>query len=325
MADSPISQEIVRWSEAFLRGEKGAIGRALNLAEDARAGAGHELEALSALLAAVDRGRVVGITGTPGVGKSSLLAKLVAHLRSKGDRVAVIAIDPSSVRSGGSILGDRARMNFDPADTGIFVRSIATHGVSGGMAREVPSMVQLLRSAFDWVFVETTGVGQNEVDVVYICDTLVLVLQPGAGDMLQFVKAGIMEVPDVFVTNKADLEAIAKQTTADITRALSSLRSAGIDSHAEIAMTSAQTGAGIPELADILTARRNRENRARRISGLTELALRRLVEDIGELGLIRLGGRDVVRSELQATLETGCLVRTAVDRLARKRVESSSD
>ena len=148
---------------------------------------------------------VVGITGPPGVGKSSLLSRLVARWRGAGRSVAVLAVDPTSRRSGGALLGDRARIEVDPADRGVFIRSTAAGDRLGGLAPATRAAASALAAAFDVVVIETVGVGQSETEVADVADTVAVVVQPGSGDVLQFLKSGIMEVPDVLVVTKSDL------------------------------------------------------------------------------------------------------------------------
>jgi len=149
---------------------------------------------------------VIGITGPPGVGKSSLVNAMVAEFRTQGETVAVLAIDPSSPFRGGALLGDRIRMNAHAGDPGVYIRSMATRGVLGGLSRAAWLGVRVLATwGFDWIVLETAGVGQNEIVVVDLADTTVLVLSPGLGDDVQVMKAGIMEVADIFVINKSDL------------------------------------------------------------------------------------------------------------------------
>ncbi|MBU0928842.1 MAG: methylmalonyl Co-A mutase-associated GTPase MeaB [Spirochaetes bacterium] len=163
------------------------------------------LAALKALHAYVGNAHVVGITGPPGAGKSTLTDKIVSRLREQGRRVAVLAVDPSSPFTGGAILGDRIRMQRHATDDGVFIRSLATRGHLGGLSRAVSEASRVLDAAgYDFVIIETVGVGQSEVDIVRIADTVVLVSVPGLGDDIQAIKAGVMEIGDVFCVNKAD-------------------------------------------------------------------------------------------------------------------------
>src|SRR5579863_1381538 len=150
-------------------------------------------------------GLIVGITGPPGAGKSTLVDALAAEMRRREKTVAIVAVDPSSRASGGAILGDRVRMQRHHADSGVFIRSMATRGATGGLARTSATLSRLFRSAgFDFIIVETVGVGQDEVDVAALADVTVVVLVPGMGDDIQALKAGVMEIADIFVINKAD-------------------------------------------------------------------------------------------------------------------------
>ena len=173
------------------------------------------------------RAHVIGLTGPPGVGKSTLIARLIEALRGEHQSVGVIAVDPSSRQSGGALLGDRVRLALDAEDAGVFVRSMAARGRLGGLAAEAHAAVVLMRAVYDWVIVETVGVGQSETDVATIADTIVLCVQPGSGDSLQYLKAGIAEIPDIAVIGKADLGSIALKTRGDLEAALALDRRAG--------------------------------------------------------------------------------------------------
>ncbi|RAU21304.1 methylmalonyl Co-A mutase-associated GTPase MeaB [Paramagnetospirillum kuznetsovii] len=164
---------------------------------------------------------VVGMTGPPGVGKSTLMNALIACWRASGRRVGCIAVDPSSRRSGGALLGDRTRLTTDPEDQGIFVRSMAARDRLGGLSALTVSAMVLMRALFDVVLIETVGVGQSETDVVGVADTVLFCVQPGSGDSLQFMKAGIAEIPHLVVVTKADMGAAAKRARADVLGALS--------------------------------------------------------------------------------------------------------
>jgi len=187
-----------------LAGDRRAVARAISLVEDGAEG----LEAISAgIYPATGRAATLGLTGAPGVGKSTVAAALVARARAQGHRVAVLAVDPTSPYTGGALLGDRVRMQAHATDPDVFIRSMATRGHLGGMALAAPEAVRILDAAgYDLVVVETVGVGQAEVDVAAATDTAVVVLAPGMGDAVQMAKAGILEVADVFLVNKADRE-----------------------------------------------------------------------------------------------------------------------
>jgi len=171
------------------------------------------------------RAQVVGVTGPPGVGKSTLLGALIGELRNppnaEARSVGVIAVDPSSRRSGGALLGDRVRLATDPEDPGVFVRSMAARDRLGGLAGLTTEAMVLMRAVFDIVLIETVGVGQSETDVAGAADSVVFCIQPGSGDSLQFLKAGIVEIPHIAVVTKADMEADAQRAVADVAGALS--------------------------------------------------------------------------------------------------------
>ncbi len=166
------------------------------------------------------KGLVLGITGPPGAGKSTLINALIAEWRAAGQTVAVVAVDPSSRASGGALLGDRVRMHTDPDDGGVFVRSVAARGRLGGLADIAFPAAALLRALYDRVIVESVGVGQSETDIATVSDTVVLCIQPASGDSLQFMKAGIAEIPDIAVVTKADMGAAAARALADLKGAL---------------------------------------------------------------------------------------------------------
>jgi LAO/AO transport system kinase len=234
-------------------------------------------------------GHVVGVTGPPGAGKSTLLSALVAEWRSRGLSVAVLAVDPSSKRSGGALLGDRARIIYDPEDRSVFIRSTAAGTRLGGLAPSTRAAASALAVAFDIVVIETVGVGQSETEVAEVADTVAVIVQPGSGDALQFLKSGIMEVPDVLVVTKADLGQVALRARRDLTAAL---RALGARDTPVVAVSSVPPVSGVDELADALAAHREAlDVAARRVAARRAGALADFVAERGDAGLRAIGGR----------------------------------
>jgi LAO/AO transport system kinase len=292
-----------------------AAPAALNLIENRSPAARAEV---AALLAEVSPGRlgaeapahVVGITGPPGAGKSTLLSALSRAWRDRERTVAVLAVDPTSKRSGGALLGDRARIEANPADRGLFIRSTAAGERLGGLAPATRAAAQALAAAFDVVVIETVGVGQSETEVAEAADTVAVVVQPGSGDVLQFIKAGIMEIPDVLVVTKSDLGQVAQRARRDLTAAL---RSLGERDTAVVAVSAVPPPAGIDDLVAALDAHRGAldltatRTRTRRLGALADF-----VAEHGERGLRALGGRRAAErwlAEQDPGLERTALVR----------------
>ncbi|HEY2283239.1 MAG TPA: GTP-binding protein [Solirubrobacteraceae bacterium] len=300
--------------------ELSAAPDALNLLESTTT---QDREQAAALLGAVSPaalgseapGHIVGVTGPPGAGKSTLLSALLRAWRADGRTVAMLAVDPSSRRSGGSLLGDRARIDFDPSDAGVFIRSTSAGEQLGGLASATRAAAQALAAAFDVVVIETVGVGQAETDVADVADTVVVVVQPGSGDVLQFLKSGIMEIPDVLVVTKADLGQVAVRTRRDLSAAL---RSLGSRATQVIAVSSLSPPQGVQELLAALEAHRaeldlaERRLHARRASALADYA-----REHGERGLSALGGRRAARTVL-AEQDPGADVPSLVSVLERR-------
>jgi LAO/AO transport system kinase len=189
--------------QRLIAGDRRGLARALTLAEDGSPDVQHDL--IARLHPRAGASRLIGITGAPGVGKSSVTTAVVAALRTRERRVAVLAVDPSSPLTGGALLGDRIRMQAHHGDEGVFVRSMAARGYLGGLAAAVPAAALVLAAAgFDDIIIETVGVGQSEVDIASLADTTLVVLAPGMGDSVQAAKAGVLEVADIFVVNKSD-------------------------------------------------------------------------------------------------------------------------
>ncbi|WP_291272958.1 methylmalonyl Co-A mutase-associated GTPase MeaB [Geothrix sp.] len=231
--------------EPLRRGEPRAVGRAISWMENGHPGA---RPLMASLWPHLGRAVVIGITGAPGAGKSTLTDQLARTLRAQGQKVGILAVDPTSPFSGGAILGDRIRMQRIAADPGIFIRSMATRGALGGLARATQDAIDILDAAgFGTILVETVGVGQDEVDVVACVQTCCVVLVPGMGDEIQAIKAGIMEVADLFVINKADRDG-ADQVEREIEAMKSLAMPRGWDP--PVLRTVAQRGEGIQALLD---------------------------------------------------------------------------
>jgi len=269
-------------------GGKAALVRALARLEAAP----EDPEVLALLDAAWEAGGapVLGLTGPPGVGKSTLLSRLVGAWRARGLAVGVVAVDPSSVRSGGALLGDRTRLEVDPEDAGVFVRSLAARERLGGLADLAAPALTLMRALFDRVVVETVGVGQSEIEVRDVADAVLLALQPASGDLLQFMKAGVLEIPDVLVVTKADLGGVAERTRREVEMAV---RRQAVRVRLPVQSVSAASGTGIAELVDALEALFRRMAESGELAGLrarqAELWLRAMVrEEYGRFGLRRL-------------------------------------
>lgn len=233
-------------------GSPRAAGRLLSLVEGEQRD-----EVLAAIGPAPARmGPVIGITGPPGAGKSTTVAALVGAYRARGSRVAVLAVDPSSPFSGGALLGDRIRMAAHINDSDVLIRSVATRGHLGGLAAAVPAAIRLVGAiGYDVVLLETVGVGQSEIEIAAVADPTVVILNPGAGDAVQAAKAGVLEVADIVVVNKADRDG-AKQTVRDL-RA---------ETSAPIVSLIAAKGEGIDELMGVIEDHRRTDSRARRLA-----------------------------------------------------------
>jgi len=242
----------------LVSGDPRALARCISLVEE-ESPQGRAI--LKAVYPRTGRSRVLGITGPPGAGKSSLASRLVAEYRGRGMKVGIIAVDPSSAFSGGAILGDRIRMQEHCLDRGVFIRSMATRGHFGGVSRACRDVVDLLDAAgFGMILIETVGVGQDEVEVVQIADLVLVVLPPGLGDDIQAIKAGILEIADLFVINKADREGADRLSSE-----LSAMLALSPDEHTArtpILKTVATSGTGVAELAQALDAEWRLKDRA---------------------------------------------------------------
>ena len=285
-------------------GDKRSLARLVSVIENDQPGAA---EAMRALYPETGRAQIIGITGPPGGGKSTLVNRLAGLYRERASRVAIVAVDPSSPFSGGAILGDRIRMRERFLDEGIFIRSMASRGHAGGLARATARVVNVLDAlGTDVVLVETVGVGQEEVDVIRVADTVCLVTVPGLGDDIQAIKAGILEIADVLVVNKADRPG-ADETARDLAQMLSLAKDRPWKT--PILRTSAQSGEGLPQLIEAIDkhrawARQSGEYLERRRGAaraevealLREALLRELEGRVGESRLAAAVARVAERS-----------------------------
>jgi LAO/AO transport system kinase len=286
----------------ILRGDKRAASELMSLVEDG--GFGGE-SCLRRLYAAGKKAHVVGVTGWPGVGKSTLVNRMARFLLEKDKQVGVIAIDPTSPFSGGSLLGDRERMKEIDGDPRLFIRSAATRGHPGGITRTTKSFIKIMEAmGKDVILLETVGVGQNEVSVIQVADTVVLTVIPGMGDYLQSLKAGVFEIGDIFAVNKADREGAGK-TVSDL-RMLIGLNGCGSPWTPPIVKTVATSGEGIEELMSAITrhseyadgcdlglSRRASSVRAEIFEIIQSRILRRLSEHDGMKQKLESYGREV--------------------------------
>lgn len=293
-----LANTIQTWADQIRAGDPRSLARAISIIED---NAPEALELLKALFPFTGKARVIGLTGAPGAGKSTLVDQLAREYRKQERKIGIIAVDPTSPYTGGAILGDRIRMQAHHADQGIFIRSMATRGFLGGLARTTADVASVLdASGKDNVLIETVGVGQDEIDIVRLADVTVVILVPGMGDDVQTIKAGIMEIADIFVINKSDREG-ADRVEREI-RAMQSLAMRKDNWTPPIVKTVATEARGIPELAatiasyetflqkqDLLLKRKISNWRERLVEMLRESLLERLLherikpEDLGRL------------------------------------------
>jgi LAO/AO transport system kinase len=246
--NSDAQSSMTRWMEQVRSGDPRALARAISAVENRAPG---WAELLKALFPHSGKARILGLTGAPGAGKSTLVDQLAKHYRKAGRTLGIIAVDPTSPYTGGAILGDRIRMQDHHSDPGIYIRSMATRGSLGGLARTTADVATLLdASGRDLIMIETVGVGQDEVDIVRLADVTIVILVPGMGDDVQTIKAGIMEIADVFVINKSDRDG-AERVEREI-RALQSLATRNDGWTPPIVKTVASEGKGIAELADAI-------------------------------------------------------------------------
>lgn len=270
----------ISWAERILSGDRRALARVISFLENQEQTG---FLTLGRLYRQTGQAHIIGLTGPPGAGKSSLVDRMIQEIRTRGHSVAVVAVDPTSPFTGGAILGDRIRMQRWAGDPGVFIRSMGTRGSLGGLARAVYAAVQLLDAAsFPYILVETVGVGQSEVDIVQVADTVVVISVPGLGDDVQVSKAGIMEIGDLFVVNKADLPG-SRRVVIELESMLE-LGSHG-DWKPPVLTTVATTGEGVSTLVTAIQdhmvfLKKDNLLAQRRLAREKEAVLRRLTERI---------------------------------------------
>jgi LAO/AO transport system kinase len=292
-----LNPQLQAWIRSVRSGDARALARAISTVENRSPGWS---DLLKALFPFTGKARVIGLTGAPGAGKSTLVDQLAKLYRKQNRTVGIIAVDPTSPYTGGAILGDRIRMQDHFADRGIYIRSMATRGALGGLARTTSDVATVLdASGRDIILIETVGVGQDEVDIVRLADITVVILVPGMGDDVQTIKAGIMEIADIFVINKSDRDG-AERVEREI-RALQSLAVRKDGWTPPIVKTVASEGKGIEELASVITEYEKylqKENRAlkksaenwqeRLIEMLRDAMLEKAREQLGDGSIARL-------------------------------------
>jgi len=301
-----LKHELQQWIERLRGGDPRALARAISTVENREPGSA---ELLKALFPHSGQARIVGLTGAPGSGKSTLVDQLAKHYRKENRTVGIIAVDPTSPYSGGAILGDRIRMQDHFSDPGIYIRSMATRGSLGGLARATADVSTVLdASGRDLIMIETVGVGQDEIDIVRLADITIVILVPGMGDDVQTIKAGIMEIADVFVINKCDREG-AERVEREV-RALQALATRSDNWVPPIIKTVASEGKGIADLAKATAqydAYLKKEN----------LVLKRNIQNWRERLVEML--RDAMLEKAQARLGDGEVGRYAAEVAEHKR------
>jgi LAO/AO transport system kinase len=301
-----LNHELQQWVERLRNGDPRSLARAISTVENGEADSS---ELLKCLFPHTGHARILGMTGAPGAGKSTLVDQLAKHYRKQNQTIGIIAVDPTSPYSGGAILGDRIRMQDHFADPGIYIRSMATRGSLGGLARTTADVTTVLdASGRDLIMIETVGVGQDEVDIVRLADITVVILVPGMGDDVQTIKAGIMEIADIFVINKCDREG-AERVEREI-RAMQSLAVRSDNWTPPIVKTVASEGQGIADLATTIgqyEAYLKKEN----------LVLKRNVENWRERLVEML--RDAMLEKARAAMTEGEMGRYAAEIAEHKR------
>lgn len=315
----PPNESATALADRVAAGDLGAVAEALNQIDDDRPK--HRERALSLLDALEGRGAGsrIGVTGAPGAGKSTLLDTLVSGLRKLDRSVGILAVDPSSQRTRGALLGDRMRLSSAARDAGVFLRSLAARDQLGGLSEITGPSLDVMLAAFDAVFVETVGVGQSEAEVIDLVDTLVFVAQPAAGDLIQFMKAGILEWPDIFFVNKSDLGEIARQTATELQAGLELGSRRDPEYRPPVICGSARDGLGIDALIEAIDSHQqylkdSGQGRIRRHAGRVARVRNAISTRYGRYGLDRLTGPLAIEAFVDSNPE--CSVERLVDDLS---------
>ncbi len=301
----PVTDDPASLAERVAAGDLAAVGTTLNRIDDDRP---ENREVGLVLLDALEgrkHGARIGVTGAPGSGKSTLLDALVSRLHTEGRSVGVLAVDPSSQRTGGALLGDRMRLGSAAREAGVFLRSLAARDQLGGLSEVTGASLDVLSAAFDVVFVETVGVGQSEAGIIALVETLVFVAQPASGDLIQFMKAGILEWPDIFFVNKSDLGDHVERSVAELQAGLTLGHRRDPGYEPPVLAGSARDGVGIDELIAAIDAHQaylqtSGQGEVRKREGRIARARNAIATRYGRFGLERLGGERVIEARVDA-------------------------
>lgn len=292
-------------SRELLAGNRRALARAISLVED---GGPQATELVKSLFEHSGRAHLIGVTGSPGVGKSTLVDALITEIRKAGLKVAVLAVDPSSPFTGGAILGDRIRMQSHTLDKDVFIRSMANRGHAGGVAMATYDAVRMLEAfGYDIVIIETVGVGQSELAIAQTADTTILVLMPGSGDDIQAIKSGIMEIGDIFVVNKGDLPG-ANKSASEITASLE-LSSTKTEWRPPVIVAVSETGDGIDE---VWKSVQNHRDYLKSSGQLQERRKSKIQAELSEI--VAEMARENLRNSLKNSQEVKSVLSQVVDR-----------